>query len=36
MYSNRLEGFWLILGERGSGQGRDQNERKKVMHPLFP
>jgi hypothetical protein len=32
-YSYRLEGFWLILGGRGSGQGRDQHERNKAMHP---
>ena len=33
VYSYRLEGFWLILGERGSGQGRDQQERTTTMHP---
>jgi hypothetical protein len=31
--SYRLEGFWLILGERGCSQGRDQQERETAMHP---
>jgi hypothetical protein len=30
--SYRLEEFWLILRERGSGQGRDQHECEKAMH----
>jgi hypothetical protein len=34
--SYRLEGFWLILGERGCGQGLDQRQCEKAPHLLFP